>query len=143
MSQLEQALPGEAPCASRFDSGLRHQVGSIDQIVLKMASVTSQITLWSRKRQFIFGELRKELSFFRIHVAVFVITPLVFSGIFYACNGEFKIAFIDALFLCYSAMTVTGLTTVNLSSLTGWQQAILFLLMLMGDVVRGRYIIEH
>lgn len=44
-------------------------------------------------------------------------------------------AFIDALFLCYSALTVTGLSTVNLSSLTVLQQVILLLLMIMGNVV--------
>ena len=45
-------------------------------------------------------------------------------------------AFIDALFLCYSALTVTGLSTVNLSTLTAFQQAILFVLMGIGNVVR-------
>ena len=45
-------------------------------------------------------------------------------------------AFIDALFLCYSALTVTGLSTVNLSTLTAFQQAILFVLMGVGNVVR-------
>lgn len=64
------------------------------------------------------------------------LTPLIFAAIFYASNGEFYISFIDSLFNCVSAMTVTGLTTVDLSSLTGWQQTILFLLQCVGNIVR-------
>ena len=80
-------------------------------------------------------KLRKELNFFRIHVTTFVLVPLILSGVFYASNGQDKISYIDSLFLCYSAMTVTGLVTVNMSTLTGWQQAMLFVLMLVGDLV--------
>jgi Trk-type K+ transport system membrane component len=100
-----------------------------------MGPASSEYAPWRTKYQSIIESLQRNLNFFRIHVIVFVLTPLVFSGIFYASNGEFKVAYIDALFVCYSAMTVTGLTTVNLSSLTGWQQAIVFILMLVGDVV--------
>lgn len=32
-------------------------------------------------------------------------------------------------------MTVTGLTTVNLSGITPWQQTILFIQMAMGNIV--------
>lgn len=35
-------------------------------------------------------------------------------------------------------MTVTGLATVNLSTLTPWQQAIIFIQMLIGSTVRMR-----
>ena len=62
-------------------------------------------------------------------------TPLIFSAIFYASNGKVKISYIDSLFNSVSAMTVTGLTTVNLSSLTPWQQTILFLQMCLGSPV--------
>jgi hypothetical protein len=62
-------------------------------------------------------------------------TPLIFSGIFYASNGRYKVSYVDSLFNCVSAMTVTGLATVNLSSLTGFQQALLFMLMCMGNPV--------
>lgn len=51
----------------------------------------------------------------------------------------FLIAFIDCLFLCYSALTVTGLATVNLSTLTVFQQVILLVLMVMGDIVRSYF----
>ena len=64
-------------------------------------------------------------------------TPLIFSGIFYASNGEFHITYIDSLYNCVSAVTVCGLATVDLSSLTAWQQVILFLQMCVGSPVRS------
>ncbi|KDQ18289.1 hypothetical protein BOTBODRAFT_154177 [Botryobasidium botryosum FD-172 SS1] len=75
----------------------------------------------------------EQANFYRIHVIAFTLLPLVAGGIFYSANGEFSIPFLDALFMCYSAMTQTGLATVNMSTLTGFQQSILFLLMVLGD----------
>lgn len=96
---------------------------------------------WHRISEFI----ERESTFFRIHVISFTVLPLVFAAIFYASNTRFHVPFIDAMFLCYSAMTVTGeyllvsdpnnveshpgLSTVNLSAVTSWQQIILFILM--------------
>jgi hypothetical protein len=77
----------------------------------------------------------REANFFRIHLTSFLFVPLIFSGIFYASNGRFHIPFVDALFVCYSSMTDTGLSTVNLSTLTAWQQAILYVLMLVVSVI--------
>jgi len=78
----------------------------------------------------------QECTFFRVHLFAFTFTPLIFAGIFYGCNGRFHISFLDSLFLCYSAMTVTGLSTVNLSTTTVWQQVLLYLLMM---VVRAHH----
>lgn len=64
----------------------------------------------------------------------FVFTPLIFSGIFYAANGNVRIAYIDCLFVCVSAMTVTGLTTIDISTTTDLQQALLFVLMCIGNL---------
>ncbi|KAJ3760525.1 potassium transporter [Lentinula raphanica] len=72
-----------------------------------------------------------ECSFFRLHLFAFVFMPLIISAIFWGCNGRYSISYLDSLFLCYSAMTETGLSTVNLSTLTAWQQVILYLLMMM------------
>lgn len=72
----------------------------------------------------------QEATFFRLHLCAFTLIPLLSSGIFYASNGQFHIRFLDSMFLCYSAMTVTGLSTVDLSMLTAWQQVILFFLMI-------------
>ncbi|KAG5646890.1 hypothetical protein DXG03_001966 [Asterophora parasitica] len=67
----------------------------------------------------------EQSNFFRIHLSAFVIIPLILSGIFYASNGQYHVRYIDSLFLCYSAMTGTGLATLNLSNITGFQQAFL------------------
>ena len=70
---------------------------------------------------------------------------MIFSAIFYASNGKVKISYIDSLFNSVSAMTVTGLTTVNMSSLTPWQQTILFLQMCLGSPVSSisTYMVEQ
>ncbi|KAF5393461.1 hypothetical protein D9757_000476 [Collybiopsis confluens] len=70
-------------------------------------------------------------------------TPLIFSGIFYACNGEYKIKYIDALFNCVSAIAVCGLTTVDLSSLTPWQQVILVIQMCLGSPILVSWVIVY
>ncbi|RDX49309.1 hypothetical protein OH76DRAFT_1403887 [Lentinus brumalis] len=77
----------------------------------------------------------RHLNFYRVHLVFFTFTPLIFSGIFYAVNGEFHISYIDCLFNCVSAMTVCGLASVDLSSLTGYQQALLFIQMCLGSPV--------
>jgi hypothetical protein len=60
-------------------------------------------------------DITKHLNFFRYHLLFFTFTPLIVSGIFYAANtgeagalngtGNRKIAYVDSLFLCFSAMT--------------------------------------
>ncbi|KAF9458719.1 cation transport protein-domain-containing protein [Collybia nuda] len=84
--------------------------------------------------------IKNETSFFRLHLVAFTFIPLFFSGIFYASNGRFHIHYLDSLFLCYSAMTDTGLTTANLSTLTAWQQTILYLQMMLGDTTTVSWI---
>ncbi|KAJ6589897.1 cation transport protein-domain-containing protein [Mycena vulgaris] len=79
--------------------------------------------------------IRKQLNFYRVHILFFTFTPLIFSAIFYASNGQYHISYIDSLFNCVSAMTVCGIATVDLSSLTGWQQTILFIQMCLGSPV--------
>ncbi|KAE8225980.1 hypothetical protein CF319_g1342 [Tilletia indica] len=73
-------------------------------------------------------------SFYRVHLTVFTLTPLIAAAIFYAANGANEIKFIDCLFVCTSAMTVTGLVTFNISNTTIFQQVILFFLMCIGNI---------
>ncbi|CAD6984651.1 unnamed protein product [Tilletia controversa] len=73
-------------------------------------------------------------SFYRVHLTVFTLTPVIAAAIFYAANGAVHISFIDALFVCTSAMTVTGLVSFNISTATVFQQAILFFLMCIGNI---------
>lgn len=84
-----------------------------------------------------------ETNFYRVHVIYFLLTILLSSVIMYGSgvNGNsddaqarFTLRYIDAIYLCASAMTNTGLNTVNLSDITGFQQSILWVLILLGNV---------
>ncbi|EIW54439.1 TrkH-domain-containing protein [Trametes versicolor FP-101664 SS1] len=77
----------------------------------------------------------RHLNFYRIHLLFFTFTPLIFSGIFYAANGQYHVDYIDCLYNCVSAITVCGLATVDLSGLTPFQQALLFIQMCLGSPV--------
>ncbi|KAF2424897.1 TrkH-domain-containing protein [Tothia fuscella] len=81
------------------------------------------------------------LNFYRTHMLYFIIVILVSSVIVYGeglANGstEFdgRLRYIDCLFLCCSAMTTTGLNTVNLGNITAFQQAVLAVLLFIGNV---------
>ncbi|KAK0212417.1 cation transport protein-domain-containing protein [Desarmillaria ectypa] len=87
--------------------------------------------------------IKKHLNFFRVHLLFFAFTPLIFSGILYASNGRYHISYIDCLFNCVSAMTVCGLATVDLSSLTPWQQVILFIQMCLGSPVLVSWVMVY
>ncbi|KIL68748.1 hypothetical protein M378DRAFT_70617 [Amanita muscaria Koide BX008] len=101
-------------------------------------------TRWTQCRAFSVGQfLRRNLNFYRIHILVFTFTPLIFSGIFYASNGGYKVSYIDSLFSCVSAMTVCGLSTVDLSGLTPWQQVILFIQMCLGSPVLVSWVMVY
>ncbi|KAI0474952.1 cation transport protein-domain-containing protein [Xylariaceae sp. FL0804] len=79
-------------------------------------------------------------NFYRCHMAYFLATILVCSWIMYGSNtgpvGETGdgMRYIDAFFMAASSMTGTGLSTVDLSSVNGSQQSVLFVLMLLGDL---------
>ena len=123
--------------------------GSVDNSMPLVDDEPSEETPFRRLYLF----LRGNLNFYRLHILylcriphhlvvvstlislVSTCTPLIFSGVFYASNGLFHIAYIDALFNCVSAMAVCGLASVDLSSLTGWQQVILFLQLCLGNPV--------
>ncbi|KAJ3797163.1 cation transport protein-domain-containing protein [Lentinula aff. detonsa] len=89
------------------------------------------------------SSIKRHLNFYRIHILFFTFTPLIFSAVFYASNGRFKVSYVDALFNCVSAMTVCGLATVDLSSLTPWQQVILFIQMCLGSPVLVSWVIVY
>ena len=84
------------------------------------------------------------VNYFRLHLSYFVFVILLSSVIVYGSgiNGNsndeeasFYLTYVDALFLCTSAMTSTGLSTVNLGAITTFQQSVLFILILIGNVV--------
>ncbi|OBT57870.1 hypothetical protein VE04_02203 [Pseudogymnoascus sp. 24MN13] len=76
------------------------------------------------------------LNFITVHYAYFIVTCLVCSLIFWgASNPAQSISYTDSLFLVVSAMTEAGLNTVNLSTVTSFQQTMLFLLILIGGSI--------
>ncbi|KAJ5948297.1 hypothetical protein N7466_001312 [Penicillium verhagenii] len=75
-------------------------------------------------------------NFLTLHHAYFIVTCLVSSIIFYLISTPWKsVAYVDAIFLCVSAMTGAGLNTVDLSTLNTCQQVILFILLILGSVI--------
>ncbi|KAL5504732.1 hypothetical protein ACEPAH_7395 [Sanghuangporus vaninii] len=92
----------------------------------------------------LWSEFVEQLNFFRVHVLFFTFTPLIFSGIFYAANGSTThVPYIDALFMCFSAGTVCGLATVDLSGLTGFQQAIMFVQSTIGNPIAVSWVMVY
>ena len=74
-------------------------------------------------------------NFYRLHLLYFIVTILVTSGILYGSGtAAYHISYVNALYLCTSAMCNTGLTSINISSLNGYQQSVLFTLMILGDL---------
>ncbi|WAR62971.1 hypothetical protein PtB15_18B53 [Puccinia triticina] len=79
-----------------------------------------------------------DLNFYRCHLLAFIFIPFIFAIIFYLAQTlnqpeVEKPAFIDCLFMCHSAMTMTGLNTIMLSSINRFQQALLYILMSIGS----------
>ncbi|KAF3399952.1 Low-affinity potassium transport protein [Penicillium rolfsii] len=75
-------------------------------------------------------------NFLTLHYLYFIATCLVASIIFYLTSTPWKsVAYVDAIFLCVSAMTGAGLNTVDLSTLNTFQQAILFILLILGSAI--------
>ncbi|KAL5532050.1 hypothetical protein ACEPAF_5614 [Sanghuangporus sanghuang] len=92
----------------------------------------------------LWSDFVEHLNFFRVHVLFFTFTPLIFSGIFYAANGSAThVSYIDALFICFSAGTGCGLAPVDLSGLTGFQQAILFVQSTIGNPVAVSWVMVY
>lgn len=85
--------------------------------------------------------LTRHFNFFRIHLLFFTLTPLIFSGFFYAANGSStangngsstantngreaglqKVTYMDSLFLCFSAMTYVLSNPVGVQPCWGHQ----------------------
>lgn len=76
------------------------------------------------------------LNFITLHYAYFVAVCLVASLIFWGSSDPaFSISYTDSLFVVVSAMTETGLNTVNLSQMTTWQQVLLCFLIILGSAI--------
>ncbi|KAJ5614766.1 hypothetical protein N7528_008420 [Penicillium herquei] len=75
-------------------------------------------------------------NFLTLHYVYFIATCLISSIIFYLTSTPWKsVAYVDAIFLCVSAMTGAGLNTVDLSTLNTFQQVVLFILLILGSAI--------
>ncbi|EJU04228.1 hypothetical protein DACRYDRAFT_114599 [Dacryopinax primogenitus] len=83
------------------------------------------------------------LNFFRIHAIYFTLTPIIMACIIFAVNGEYHMEFVDALFLSYSAITTTGLASINVSSATALQQFLIMSQMLLGQLVTVSWVMVY
>jgi potassium uptake Trk family protein len=80
------------------------------------------------------------VNFITLHYAYFVSITLVGALIFWGASNPAKsIGWWDSMFMVMSAMTATGLNTVNVSQLTTFQQVELVVLMMMGSQILVSY----
>ncbi|KAL1798256.1 hypothetical protein ACET3X_002293 [Alternaria dauci] len=83
-----------------------------------------------------------KLNFYRAHMLYFIVVIAISSVIVYGqgrANGPEEVGgahltYTDALFLSCSAMTTTGLNSVDLGDLSGFQQAIFAVLLMIGNI---------
>ncbi|KAL1843550.1 hypothetical protein VTJ49DRAFT_1143 [Mycothermus thermophilus] len=77
------------------------------------------------------------VNFITLHYGYFTFSSLALAVIFWACGSSTSrdIDFIDSLFMATSALTGTGLNTVNLSEMSTGQQVVLFMAMMLGHPV--------
>ncbi|KAL8375636.1 hypothetical protein RB595_006964 [Gaeumannomyces hyphopodioides] len=78
------------------------------------------------------------VNFITIHYSYFIFFGLVMSAVFFALSDRedfTTLSFIDSWFLIMSSFTGSGLNTVNLSDLVTGQQAIMFLMMILGSPI--------
>ncbi|KAF2660376.1 TrkH-domain-containing protein [Lophiostoma macrostomum CBS 122681] len=80
------------------------------------------------------------LNFITLHYAYFITTTIVATLIFWGSSSPAKsISWWDSMFMCMSAVTGSGLNTINVSQLTTFQQVVLVILMIIGSQVLVSY----
>ncbi|KAI1409933.1 TrkH-domain-containing protein [Hypoxylon sp. FL1857] len=81
------------------------------------------------------------VNYITLHYAYFIGTTIVASLIFWGSSiPAYSIGWWDSVFMVMSAITATGLNTVNVSQLTTFQQVELWVLMIIGSQVLISYV---
>ncbi|KAH6838665.1 cation transport protein-domain-containing protein [Chaetomium sp. MPI-CAGE-AT-0009] len=77
------------------------------------------------------------INFVTLHYAYFIVSCLIFALIFQASGSSTspRVSFLDSIFLTMSALTGTGMNTLNLSQMSLGQQIILFLGLMLGHPI--------
>ena len=80
------------------------------------------------------------VNYITVHYAYFIITTIIATLIFWGSSRPaYSVSWWDSMFMVMSAMTASGLNTVNLSQLTTFQQVELCVLMIIGSQVLISY----
>ncbi|KAF9729232.1 hypothetical protein PMIN06_000130 [Paraphaeosphaeria minitans] len=80
------------------------------------------------------------INFITLHYAYFIVVTMVGTLIFWGASHPAKsVGWWDSMFMVMSAVTATGLNTVNVSQLTIFQQVELAVLMMMGSQILVSY----
>lgn len=83
-------------------------------------------------------------NFITLHYAYFIVTCMIASVIFWGASTTTpRVRYIDALFLVVSAMTLSGLGSINLSVINTFQQVMLFVLIMMGSAIFVSAFVVH
>ncbi|KAI1137482.1 TrkH-domain-containing protein [Hypoxylon sp. FL0543] len=81
------------------------------------------------------------VNYITLHYAYFIGTTIVATLIFWGSSvPAYSIGWWDSMFMVMSAITATGLNTVNVSQLTTFQQVELWILMIIGSQVLISYV---
>jgi hypothetical protein len=77
------------------------------------------------------------INFITVHYAYFILSCLFFGLVFWGCGSpsSLQISFLDSLYLSMSALTSTGMNTVNVSQMSTGQQIVLFIAMILGHPI--------
>ncbi|KAJ7166615.1 potassium transporter, partial [Mycena filopes] len=89
-------------------------------------------------------------TFYRLHLTAFTLIPLISAAVFYACNGRYHVSFLDSLFLWSQhgqpideyGLRLSLTIFITLSPATPFQQVILYLLMVIGDITAVSWIVS-
>ncbi|OTA62870.1 TrkH-domain-containing protein [Hypoxylon sp. EC38] len=81
------------------------------------------------------------VNYITLHYAYFIFVTIVATLIFWGSSvPAYSVGWWDSMFLVVSALTATGLNTVNISQLTTFQQVELWILMMIGSQVLISYV---
>lgn len=104
-----------------------------------MALPRSLVRPWRQVRRWL-----PPCNFITLHYAYFVVTCLIASVIFWGASTPARsVRYIDALFLVVSAMTLSGLGSINLSTINTFQQIMLFVLIMAGSAIFVSAFVVH
>ncbi|KAI9759319.1 MAG: hypothetical protein M4579_002448 [Chaenotheca gracillima] len=97
-----------------------------------------------RKLWRIVTRIMPPFNFITAHYYYYIITCLVVSVVFWGASTPARsISYTDSLFLVVSAMTLSGLNTINLSTCNTFQQVVLFILLIFGSAIFVSSFVVH